>query len=62
MKFEFQLKLGNRFETLQELDDIDTITYMIRQTALRVAKTTNKELKSRISTLTRDIIDETTRN
>ena len=40
-KIEFQLELRNRFETLQELHDIDTmsetITDMIRQSASRVA-------------------------
>ena len=48
---EFQLELTNRFETLQEVDDIDTTsettTYMIQQTASRVAKTISKTHKSR---------------
>ena len=38
-KVEFQLELRNRFETLQELDDIDTIsetiTDMIQQSAYK---------------------------
>ena len=41
-KSEFQLELRNRFETLQELDDIDTmseaITVVIQQSASRIAK------------------------
>ena len=55
-KIKFQLELRNRFETLQELDDVDTmsetITDMIQQTALRVAKSINKPLKSMISSPT----------
>ncbi|KAK2164193.1 hypothetical protein NP493_1428g00036 [Ridgeia piscesae] len=55
-KIEFQLKLRNRFDTLIELDDIDTmsetITDMIQQSA-SVAKAINKPLKSRISSPTR---------
>ena len=55
-KIEFQLELRKRFETLQELDDIDTmsetITYNIQQSASRVAKTIDKPLKSRISSPT----------
>ena len=53
-------KLRNGFETLQELDDIDTmsatITYMIQQSASRVAKAINKPLKSRISSPTRALM------
>ena len=49
-KIEFQLELRNRFEALQVLDDIDTmsetITDMIQQSASGVAKTINKPLKS----------------
>jgi len=41
-KAEFQLELRNRFETLQKLDDIDTmsetITYMVLQSASRELK------------------------
>ena len=52
-KIEFQLEPRNRFETLQELDDIDTmsetITYMIQQSASGLAKATNKPQISRIS-------------
>ena len=59
-KIEFQLELRNRFETLQELYDIDTmcetITDMIQQSASRVAKTINKPLKSRISLPTRALM------
>ena len=46
MKVEFQCELINRFDTLQELNDIDTmsetITYMIQQRACRVTKAINK--------------------
>ena len=56
-KIEFQLKLRNRFETLQELDDFDTmsetITDMIQQSASTVAQAINKPLESRISSPTR---------
>ena len=59
-KFEFQLKLRNRFKTLQELDDIDTmsetISDMIQQRASRVSRAINKPLKSRISSLTRALV------
>ena len=48
-KIEFQLELRNRFETLQELDDIDTITDMIQQSTSKVAKAINKPHTSRIS-------------
>ena len=45
-KINFQLELRNRFETLQELDDIDTmmvsISDMIQQSASRVPKAINK--------------------
>ena len=45
-KKNFQLELRNRFETLQELDDIDTmmvsISDMIQQSASRVPKAINK--------------------
>ena len=44
-----QLELRNISETLQEIDDIDTmsesIAYMIQQSATRKAKETNKPLK-----------------
>ena len=56
-KIEFQLELRNRFEILQELDDIDTmsetIIYMIQRSASRVAKAISKPHKSRISSPTR---------
>ena len=56
-KFEFQLELRNRFETLKELDDIDimseTIADMIQQSASIVAKAINKPQKSRIASPTR---------
>ena len=59
-KIEFQLELRNRFETLQELGDIDTIseaiTDVIRQSASIVAKAINKPHKSRISSPTRAIM------
>ena len=59
-KIEFQLELRNRFETLQELDDIDTmsetVTYIIQQNALRVAKTINMPHQSRISSPTRALM------
>ena len=60
-KIEFQLRvLKNRFETLQELDVIDTmsetITYMIQQSASRVATAVNKPQKSRISSPTRALM------
>ena len=51
-----QYRLNNRFETLQELDDIDTIseiiTDIIQQCASRVAKAINMPQKLRISSLT----------
>ena len=57
---EIKLELRNRFETLQELEDIDTmsetITGMIQQSASRVAKPINKQLKSRISSPTRVLV------
>ena len=47
-KMEFQLELRNRFETLQELDDIDTMSEtiidMIQQSVRRVGKAINKPL------------------
>ena len=50
---KFQLELRNRFRTLQEPDDIDTmsetITDMIQQSASRAAKAINKPQKLRIS-------------
>ena len=50
-KIEFQLELRNRFKTLQELDDIDTMSkttiYMTKQHASIVAKAINKPHKSR---------------
>ena len=59
-KIEFELELRNRFETLQELDDIDTmsetITDMIKQIAPRVAKAINTPLQSRISSPTRALM------
>ena len=49
---EDQIPNLERFETLQELDDIDSmsenITDMIQQSASRVAKAINKPHKSRI--------------
>ena len=64
-KIEFQLKLRNRFETLHELDDIDTmsetITYIIQQSASRVAKATEYRYIEDITTHTSPD-DETTRN
>ena len=52
-KIEFHLELRKRFKTLQELDDIDTmsetIADMIQQGASRIAKNINKPLKSRMS-------------
>ena len=59
-KIAFRLELRNRFETLQELDDINTmsenITDMIQQTASRVAKAVYKPHKSRISSPTRVLV------
>ena len=56
-KLEFQLELRKRFETLQELDDIDTmaetIADMIQESASKVAKAITKQQKSRISSPTR---------
>ena len=63
---EFQLELRNRFEKLQELDHIDTmsevITDMVPQTASRVAKANQQdtELEDIITNMSPD--DETTRN
>ena len=52
-KIEFHLELRKRFKTLQELDDIDTmsetIADMIQQGASRIAKEINTPLKSRMS-------------
>ena len=59
-KIEFQLELKNRFQTLEELDDIDTmsetITDMMQQNALSVAKAINKPHKSRLSSPTRNLV------
>ena len=59
-KIEFQFELQNRFETSQELDDIDTmsetITDMIQHCVSRVAKAVNKPLKLRILSLTRALM------
>ena len=59
-KIEFQLELRNRFETLQELDDIDTmsdtITDIIQQSAPRVAKAISKPHILRTSSQTRATI------
>ena len=52
-KKKFQLEITNRFQTPQELDDIDTmsetITEIIQQSASRVSKAINQPKKSRIS-------------
>ena len=65
-KIEYQLELRNRFETFQELDDIDTmsetITDTIQQSASRVAKAINTPHKSRISITYTSCDDETMRN
>ena len=65
-KIEFQLELRNRFETLQEQNDIDTmnetITDMIQKSASRVAKVINKPLESRISSPNTSPDDETTKH
>ena len=54
--------LRNRFQTLRELDDIDTmsenITDKIQQCASRVAKVFNKPRKSNISLLTRVLMSK----
>ena len=59
-KIKFQHELRNQFETLQKLDDIDTlsetITDMIQQSMSRVAKAINKPLPSRISSPTRGLM------
>ncbi|MEG7521681.1 MAG: hypothetical protein M3H12_01060 [Chromatiales bacterium] len=59
-KIEFQLEMRNRFETLQELDDIDimskNITDMIQQSVTSVAKAINKQVKPRISSPTRALM------
>ena len=56
-KIKFQLEMKKRFETLQEQDDIntmsETITNMVIQSASRVAKAINKQQKWRISSPTR---------
>ena len=58
--------MRNRFKTLQKLDVVDTmselITDMIQQSASRVAKAINKPQKSRISSPTRALNNETRRN
>ena len=55
-KIKFKLELRNRFETLQDLDDIDTmneiITDMIQQNILSVVRALNKPLKSRMFSIT----------
>ena len=59
-KIDFKHELGNRLETLQELDDIDrlseTITCMIQQTLSILAKAINKPQKSGISSPTRALM------
>ena len=59
-KIKFQLEMKNRFQTPQELDDIDTtsetITDLIQQSASKVAKTISKPQKSRISSPTRALM------
>ena len=49
-KIEFQLQLRNRFDTLQEQDDVETMSEttidMIQECASRVARAFNKPLKS----------------
>ena len=56
----FQLEMRNRFDTLQELDDIyimsKTITGMIQQSTSRVAKAINKPQKSTIPSTTRALM------
>ena len=51
-KIECELELRKRFETLQQLNDINTlkgtITYMTQKSASRVAKAINKPQKPRI--------------
>ena len=51
-KIECELELRKRFETLQQLNDIDTmnetITYMIQKSESRVAKAINKPQRPRI--------------
>ena len=53
----FLLELSNRFETVEELDDIGTMSETtvdtIQHSASKVAKAINKPLKSRISSPTR---------
>ena len=59
-KIKSQRESRNRFETLQDLDDIATMSEttkdMIQQCASRVAKAINKPLKSRISSPTQALM------
>ena len=59
-KIEFQLELRNRFETLQELNDIDTmrqtISDMIQQSASRVTMSINRQQNPRIPSPTRALM------
>ena len=51
----FQLELNNRFTTIEERDDIDSLnksmTEMIQQSAMSIAKQTKKQKKPKISCL-----------
>ena len=59
-KNTFQLELKNRFTTLEEHGDMDSLnknmTEMIQQRALRIAKQTKKEKNSKISSPTRALM------
>ena len=59
-KNTFQLELKNRFTALEEHDDMDSLnknmTEMIQQSAMSIAKQTNKQKKPKISSPTRALM------
>ena len=59
-KNTFQLELKNRFTTLEEHDDMDSltkkVTETIQQRAMTIAKQTKKQKKSKILSPTRALM------
>ena len=59
-KNTFQLELKNRFTTLEECDNIDSLntnmTEMIQQSAMSIAKQTNKQKNQKMSSPTRALM------
>ena len=59
-KNTFQLELKNRFSTLEERDDIDSLnknmTEMIQQSVMSIAKQTKKQKKPKIASPTRALM------